>query len=408
VLSTLRFFLLLVSALHSCRSGKSTPAHEYEPPVSALIPAYNEEKVIVRTIQGVLSSDYPALVEIIVVDDGSTDATASVVEQAFKDEPRVRLFRVPNRGKAEALNYGLSRMQTEIAVMLDADTQLHNGAVRFLARHFVDPKIGAVAGNAKVGNRKNLLTNLQALEYITAQNLERAGLAQLNAMAVVPGAIGAWRREALLEAGGFSPTTLAEDCDLTFALHRLGYKIVHDMNAVAWTEAPENWRAFARQRFRWTFGTLQAAYRHSDALMSGRLDGFNLLTLPSVLLFGVILPLIGPVLDFLLLITVCTATAGLYMHPQAFDLQPTLWVVGSYTFVFLIELFAALLAFSLEPNEQKTLLWYLPVQRVCYRQVMYVIMIQAVLACLRGDAQGWNKLKRVGSVTGDAVPGLPS
>jgi peptidoglycan-N-acetylglucosamine deacetylase len=405
-LSSLRFFLLLVSALRSRRSGKSAPV--YEPPVSALIPAYNEEKVIVRTIQGVLNSDYPALVEIIVVDDGSTDATASVVEQAFKDEPRVRLFRVPNRGKAEALNYGLSRMQTEIAVMLDADTQLHSGAVRFLARHFIDPKIGAVAGNAKVGNRKNLLTNLQALEYITAQNLERAGLAQLNAMAVVPGAIGAWRREALLEAGGFSPTTLAEDCDLTFALHRLGYKIVHDMSAVAWTEAPENWRAFARQRFRWTFGTLQAAYRHSDALVSGRLDGFNLLTLPSVLLFGVILPLIGPVLDFLLSITVCTAIAGLYMHPEAFDLQPALWVVGSYTFVFLIELSAALLAFALEPNEQKTLLWCLPVQRICYRQVMYVIMIQAMLACLRGDAQGWNKLKRVGSVTGDAVPGLPS
>jgi peptidoglycan-N-acetylglucosamine deacetylase len=229
-------------------------------------------------------------------------------------------------------------MQTDIAVMIDADTHLHPGAVRLLVRHFADGRIGAVAGNAKVGNRKNLLTKLQALEYITAQNLERAGLARFDAMAVVPGAIGAWRREALLKAGGFSPTTLAEDCDLTFSLHRLGYKIIHDMEAVAWTEAPESWSTFARQRFRWTFGTLQAAFRHADAIFSGRWDGFTLLTLPSVVLFGVILPLLGPILDLMLLIAVSIGAAGLFMHPQAFDLQPTLWIVGSYTCVFLIRI----------------------------------------------------------------------
>jgi peptidoglycan/xylan/chitin deacetylase (PgdA/CDA1 family) len=227
VLSGLRFVLLLASALGARWSRKDPVA--YEPPVSILIPAYNEERVIVRTLESVLKSDYLALAEIIIVDDGSTDATTSVVEQAFKHEPRIRVFRTPNRGKAEALNYAIARMRTDIAVMIDADTHLHPGAVRLLVRHFADPRISAVAGNAKVGNRKNLLTKLQALEYITAQNLERAGLARFDAMAVVPGAIGAWRREALLKAGGFSPTTLAEDCDLTFSLHRLGYKIIHDM-----------------------------------------------------------------------------------------------------------------------------------------------------------------------------------
>ena len=150
---------------------------------------------------------------------------------------------------------------------------------------------------------------------------------------------------------------------------------MHDMEAIGWTEAPETWRAFMRQRFRWTFGTLQATYRHSDAMFSKRWDGFTRITLPSVILFNVILPLIGPILDVLFLVAVFTGIVGLLMHPQAYHVQATTWIVVSYIFVFLIELLAAILAFALEPHEQKRLIWYLPIQRVCYRQVMYVIMI---------------------------------
>jgi peptidoglycan-N-acetylglucosamine deacetylase len=405
VLSGFRFLLLLISALRG-RAGRK-PVPDSDLPVSVLIAAYNEENVIVRTIEGVLRSDYRHLAEVIVVDDGSTDGTAQAIQAAFHDDRRVRLVRTPNRGKAEALNRAVAEMQTEIAIMLDADTCVHGSAVRLLARHFSDRSIAAVAGNAKVGNRRNILTNLQALEYITSQNLERAGLAKLNAITVVPGAIGAWRREVLLKAGGFSPTTLAEDCDLTFSLHRLGYRIVHDMEAIAWTEAPESWRAFSRQRFRWTFGTLQAAYRHSDAMFSAKWDGFALVTLPSVILFSIALPLISPILDFFLLTAVVRGLVGVFMHPEAFDLQPTLWVVAAYCFVFLVDLLTAVLAFSFEPNEQKGLIRYLPIQRICYRQVMYVIIIRALLACLRGNAQGWNKLRRLGSVTYGAVPELP-
>ena len=396
VLSGLRFCLLLVAALGEYRLSKS--AAIYEPPVSVLIPAYNEEKVIVRTVELVLQSSYKYLAEIIVVDDGSTDGTSSVIREAFANEPRVRLFRTPNGGKAAALNHAVANMRTEIAVTVDADTCLDNRAILLLVRHFVNPQIAAVAGNAKVGNRKNLLTRLQALEYITSQNLERAGLAKFNAIAVVPGAVGAWRREAVLKAGGFNTTTLAEDCDLTFSLLRIGYRVAHDMEAIGWTEAPETWRAFMRQRFRWTFGTLQATYRHSDAMFSKRWDGFTRLTLPSVILFNVILPLIGPILDVLFLVAIFTGIVGLLMHPEAYHVQVTTWIIMSYIFVFFIELLAAILAFALEPHEQKRLIWYLPIQRVCYRQVMYVIMIQALLAGLRGSAQGWRKLTRIGSV----------
>jgi peptidoglycan-N-acetylglucosamine deacetylase len=396
VLCGLRFCLLLVAALREHRASKLVAI--YEPPVSVLIPAYNEQKVIVRTIELVLRSSYEYLAEIIVVDDGSTDGTSSVIRKAFANEPRVRLFRTPNRGKAAALNHAVANMRTEIAVTVDADTCLDSCAIALLVRHFVNPKIAAVAGNAKVGNRKNLLTKLQALEYISSQNLERAGLAKLNAIAVVPGAVGVWRREAVLKAGGFSTTTLAEDCDLTFTLLRLGYRVVHDMDAIGWTEAPETWRAFMRQRFRWTFGTLQATCRHSDAMFSKRWDGFTRITLPSVILFNVILPLISPILDVLFLVAVLTGIVGLLMHPQAYHVQATTWIVISYIFVFLIELLAAMLAFALEPREQKRLIWYLAIQRICYRQVMYVIMIQTLLAALQGSPQGWRKLTRIGSV----------
>ena len=403
VLCGLRFCLLLVAALGEHRVSKSTAM--YEPQVSVLIPAYNEEKVIVRTIELVLQSGYKYLAEIIVVDDGSIDGTSSVIREAFANEPRVRLFRTPNGGKAAALNHAVANMRTEIAVTVDADTCLDDRAILLLVRHFVNPQIAAVAGNAKVGNRKNLLTRLQALEYITSQNLERAGLAKFNAIAVVPGAVGAWRREAVLKAGGFNTTTLAEDCDLTFSLLRIGYRVVHDMEAIGWTEAPESWRAFMRQRFRWTFGTLQATYRHSDAMFSKRWDGFTRVTLPSVILFSVFLPLIGPILDVLFLVAVFTGIVGLLMHPEAYHVQARTWIVMSYIFVFLIELFAAILAFALEPYERKRLILYLPIQRICYRQVMYVIMIQALLAGLRGSAQGWRKLIRIGSVK---LPGMAS
>jgi cellulose synthase/poly-beta-1,6-N-acetylglucosamine synthase-like glycosyltransferase/peptidoglycan/xylan/chitin deacetylase (PgdA/CDA1 family)/spore germination protein YaaH len=414
VLSSLRFLLLLVCAIRERMSRRVASAHS--PAVSVLIAAYNEEKVIARTLESILASNYPGVTEVIVVDDGSTDGTSCVAQKArrrakrsaFAHGPgtRVRVLRKQNGGKAEALNFAVEHMRTEIAVMLDADTCLQANAIRYLVRHFDDPAVGAVAGNAKVGNRINVVTKLQALEYVTSQNLERAGLAKLNAITVVPGAVGAWRREAVLRAGGFTPATLAEDCDLTFCLHRLGYKIVHDMEAIGWTEAPETWRGFSRQRFRWIYGTLQAAYRHSNAILhpSCSCGGFALLTLPSVVLFSVILPLISPVLDLFLVMAIVNGTVELLMHPQTYNIQAVTWGIFSYLYIFLIDLTTAVLAFALEPKEDRRLIAYLPLQRICYRQLFYVIILRALMSCLRGNAQGWNKLARVGSVNFGSLP----
>ncbi|NMW26218.1 glycosyltransferase family 2 protein, partial [Rhodanobacter denitrificans] len=230
---------------------RTMPVLPDDPPlVSVLIPAYNEEKVIASSIRHILKSRYANL-EVIVVDDGSIDATSAVVRQHYAHEPRVRLISIPNGGKAHAVNTALRESNGAVVVALDADTQFERDTIPRLVRWFADPKVGAVAGNAKVGNRINLITLWQALEYITAQNLERRALAALGAITVVPGAVGAWRREALERLGGFPSDTLAEDQDLTIAVQKAGYHTLFDAEAIAWTEAPDTARGLARQRFRW-------------------------------------------------------------------------------------------------------------------------------------------------------------
>ncbi|MGL4314213.1 MAG: glycosyltransferase, partial [Sphingomonas sp.] len=219
------------------------------PSVSVIIPAYNEAKVIESSVRRVLASDYPGI-ELIVADDGSSDGTSDIVRAAFGDDPRVRLLTLKNGGKASALNRALREATGEVIIALDADTQFEPLTIRRLARWFGDPDIGAVAGNAKVGNRVNLVTRWQAVEYVTAQNLERRALARFDAMTVVPGAVGAWRRAALDEVGGYPEDTLAEDQDLTIAIQRAGWRVDYDTDAVAWTEAPQTFRALAKQRFR--------------------------------------------------------------------------------------------------------------------------------------------------------------
>jgi peptidoglycan-N-acetylglucosamine deacetylase len=406
LITALRFLVLLICALLSRLSAKPTAC----PPLSAcvIIPAHNEEKVIVRTIEHIVRSDYLGLREILVIDDGSTDNTVAVVEQAFAHDPRVRVCQKANGGKSRALNFGIEQTTCEVVVLLDADTLLEPDAIRLLASHFGDPTVGAVAGNAKVGNRVNLVTKLQALEYVTSQNLERAGLAKMDAITVIPGAIGMWRREAILQAGGFTPATLAEDCDLTLSIHRLGYKITHEMNAIGWTEAPQTWGSFMRQRFRWIYGTLQAAYRHSDAMFRPRFGALAFLSLPSIILFSVLLPLTSPIMDLILVMAIVRGTVDMFMHPQTYSAQSVIWAVAASAFIFVTDLLIAILAFALEPRESRSLLLYLPLQRICYRQVLYVVILQVLFASLRGNAQGWNKLARVGSVSLRSPEGVSS
>ena len=283
---------------------------------------------------------------------------------------------------------------------LDADTLFEPDALGKLVCWFSDSKIGAVAGNAKVGNRVNILTRWQALEYVTSQNLERRALETLGCVTVVPGAVGAWRRAALVELGGFPTDTLAEDQDLTIALQKAGYKVLYDSTAIAWTEAPDTVQGLVKQRFRWTFGTLQCLWKHRDATFRPRNGALGLLAMPQAWIFQFGLSAIAPVIDFLFLWQVIASGLDFLQHGHEFDGQ-TLVKVALYYLIFLIvDVSAASIAFVIERNENIRLLPWLVLQRFGYRQLMYYVVLKASLAALFGSLVGWNKLDRKNSVEG--------
>ncbi|MGE5360004.1 MAG: glycosyltransferase [Bacteroidales bacterium] len=391
-------FIGALAGWQKWRSSRRRYDPAYHPTVAVVVPAYNEGKVVVQTVASLLACDHPRAFEILVVDDGSTDDTAARLEEAFGSHPAVRLFTKANGGKALALNYGVARTKADIVVALDADTVFARDTITVLVRHFHDPRVGAVAGNAKVGNRVNLLTRWQALEYITSQNLDRRAFDVLNCITVVPGAVGAWRRELLERAGGFSPHTLAEDADLTLGIRRLGYSIAYEDQAIALTEAPDTVSGFMRQRYRWMFGTFQAAWKHRDALFRRRYGSLGFVALPNILVFQILFPLISPVMDLLVFVSIADAIFGRWQHPAEFAAD-AMWPVLFYYAVFqAIDFVSALLAFALERRENPRLLVLLFWQRFFYRQVMYLVTARAVLASIKGGFVGWNKLERKATV----------
>ncbi|MEK7598821.1 MAG: glycosyltransferase [Patescibacteria group bacterium] len=383
-----------------CRFGKRCQYFSERPgKVSVIVPAYNEEKVIAATVNSLLASDYPDF-EIIVVDDGSTDRTYEVMTKNFSISSRVKIFTKPNGGKATALNHGIALAEAEIIITLDADTLFTPETVSKLARHFINPKVGAVAGNAKVGNRINLLTRWQALEYITSQNLDRRAFDLMNAITVVPGAVGAWKREAINEAGGFSNLTLAEDTDLTFAIIKNGYKVRYEDEALAFTEAPDTVRNFIKQRFRWMYGSFQAVWKHRDTWFRPRYGAMGLFAIPNVLIFQVFFPLISPVMDLALVLSLVWAFWQKYQHPLDYSItHPFREVLFYYLFFLAIDLAAAVLAFLLErKRENWTLLFWLVFQRFFYRQLMYYVAIKTLFTALKGKVVGWKKFERKATV----------
>lgn len=393
VMLAARAAFVIVLAFRQKRRPK--PGRLASPPlVSVLIPAYDEEKVIADTIRSVLRSDYRPL-EVIVVDDGSRDATGAIVEAEFGADPRVRLYRQSNQGKSAALNFAVAEARGEILVTIDADTWIDPPAIDRLVRHFASPDIAGVAGNTKVANRGRWLTRWQALEYISGQNLEKRAFDLLNCITVVPGALGAWRAEDIRSNGGFSMHTVAEDTDLTLTIRRNGRRIVFDDTAIARTIAPETPGALVRQRFRWTFGTLQALWKHRDAFGRERYGTLGRIALPHILLFQIVLPIFCPIVDVLffgsiLLWALARAHVGPFLQfwtPGDVELAVTFFAA-----FLLIDLVTSLAAFSLETREEWGLLRSLPLQRLFYRQLMDVVLFRALLRAVQGRAVGWGRV----------------
>jgi cellulose synthase/poly-beta-1,6-N-acetylglucosamine synthase-like glycosyltransferase/peptidoglycan/xylan/chitin deacetylase (PgdA/CDA1 family) len=398
-----RAVLMAILAIFSKREQSREPVPDIDPNrfVSVLIPAFNEARVIESSIRRVLASEDVQL-EVIVIDDGSTDGTSEIVTQAFAGEARVRLLTLTNGGKAVALNRGMTLANGDVIVALDADTQFETTTIARLARWFADEEIGAVAGNAKVGNRVNLVTRWQAVEYVTAQNLERRALSRFDAITVVPGAVGAWRRAALDAVGGYPVDTLAEDQDLTIAIQRVGWRVGYDVDAVAWTEAPETFRALAKQRFRWAFGTLQCLWKHRAILRERKPAGLALVGIPQAWLFQIVFAMISPIIDLALGISIVSTFLRIHQHGWA-QTQSDVLRMGVYWVAFTsIDLLCGWIAYRLEPRRQFYPGHLLLAQRFVYRQLMYSVVIRAVGAALSGPWVGWGKLQRTGRVEANA------
>ncbi|WP_155855933.1 glycosyltransferase [Cellulomonas sp. URHD0024] len=383
ILSLLRTVLVVgLAPRHVRLSALRVAGEPWLPPVTVLVPAYNEAVGIERAVRSLVASDHPQL-EVVVIDDGSTDGTGDVVEHLGL--PGVRLIRQANAGKAAALRTGTRSASHDILVMLDGDTVFEPDTIRLLIQPLRDPAVGAVSGNTKVGNRTGLLGRWQHLEYVTGFNLDRRLQDMLGCITTVPGAAGAFRRQAVESAGELSSETLAEDTDLTMGVLRAGYRVVHEERARAWTEAPSSVNDLWRQRYRWSYGTMQCIWKHRRAAWDSTSGGrrLGLVGIPYMLLFQVLLPLLAPAIDLFALYGLLTGDAGKVL---------TVWLAFA-----LLQLATTAYALRLDHESLKPL-WSLPLQQVFYRQLIYLVVIQSIASAVAGARLPWHKLHRSGDV----------
>jgi cellulose synthase/poly-beta-1,6-N-acetylglucosamine synthase-like glycosyltransferase/peptidoglycan/xylan/chitin deacetylase (PgdA/CDA1 family)/spore germination protein YaaH len=373
----------VLASRHYHRVKREAEGEPYMPPISVLIAAYNEEKVIAATLRAVTDTAYTGDFEVVVVDDGSKDQTVREIEKAAFINRRIRLIKQANGGKSEALRTAVAAAQYDTLVFLDADTHFARETFEELVRPLRDPKVGAVSGHAKVGNLRTFIARCQSLEYICGFNLDRRAYAQWNCITVVPGAVSAIRREALDEAGGFSLDTLAEDTDLTLCLHKCGYRVEYAADALAWTEAPEGASALVKQRFRWAFGTLQCLWKHRDLVFNPQYGALGWFSLPSVWFFQIVLVALTPVVDGLLLVSLILGGWS------------AMW---AYVLIFLfMDLILALLACGLD-GEKMRKAWIILPMRLIYRPLLSWVIWKALYRAFKGAWVTWGKTERTASM----------
>jgi cellulose synthase/poly-beta-1,6-N-acetylglucosamine synthase-like glycosyltransferase/peptidoglycan/xylan/chitin deacetylase (PgdA/CDA1 family)/spore germination protein YaaH len=377
--------LLFVATMASIQKRKTKNEiidKSFLPLVSVIVPAYNEEVNAVKTLDNLLKSDYPNL-EIIFVNDGSKDTTLELVKEKFFNHSKIKILDKSNGGKASALNLGMAAAQGEYLVCVDSDTQLNHDAISFLIPYLKDENVAGVAGNVKVGNDKNILTKWQSIEYITSQNFDRRAFDELNAITVIPGAIGAFKKEIVKKLGGFTTDTLAEDADLTMRILEAGFQVRYCDQAIAITEAPETLAMFTKQRLRWTYGTMQCYWKQKKNLFSLSTPALGWFALPNILLFQMILPLLGPFADVIILFALI---GGFASH-----------IINYYLLFLVIELLTAAIAFRFEKTSMLPLVWLIP-QRIIYKQILWYILIKSYLKALKGEVATWGFLSRTGKV----------
>lgn len=386
-------FSLLYIALSLIRRPHGPIDPAFTPPVSVVIPAFNEEKVIAACVQSILRSDYPDF-QVYIVDDGSTDQTADVVRDLVAQNPQVHLLREENAGKWHAANLALSRITTPIFVVADADSIFLPDTIRWLVQSFKDPRVGAVAGLVEVGNRVNLLTDFQHQEYMVTQNVLRRAHEFFDGILVVPGAVGAWRTKAVHEGGGFSGETITEDADLTVAVHRAGYRVRFEERARSVTEAPVTVRAFLRQRLRWQLGMLQVSWKHRGVIPSGLPVGFSVV---DSIWFGPVSLLLALLDDILLFTVLGTAIYAIILREAPTEGALPVLLFTSYFIMTGIEALRTLTAFWFERRWEWKMLFLIPFLRFGYRQLLYLTAIRGLFRAATGHPTGWYKIDRTGT-----------
>ncbi|GAC1599403.1 MAG: hypothetical protein NVS3B6_08630 [Pseudarthrobacter sp.] len=395
---TILTFLFVVLALINNRRQKRRHWDDIDekdwPFVSVVLPVFNEELVVTKTLDALKASDYPRM-EVVAINDGSTDGTLVVLRDYAETWPCLRVTDQPNGGKSAASNKGIAQSRGEIVVTLDGDTLFEPQTIKMFARHFLAPQngkeVGAVAGHVKVGNRRNLITAWQSLEYLSGICVTRMAEGLMGAISIVPGACAAWRRDALVKAGGYSHDTLAEDADLTLSLQRLGYSLVQENEAVAWTEAPLTVKGLFKQRLRWTYGNIQTLYKHRKMLFNPKYGALGMLTMPYALV-SVLVPLI-----FMPLTVIVAINSLIHGEWEAIAIFSA-FVAATH---MLISVVAILMV-----RESVLHLLMVPIYRLIYEPLRAYVVFGSALLALRGTAVGWYKPERTNSVTLPATPGL--
>ena len=382
ILVALRMLLGLILArvqIARTRGRKADPG--FTPPVSILVPAYNEAVGIERSVRSLSDSRYAGELEVIVVDDGSTDDTAAILEGLAL--PNVRVLRQANAGKAAALNRALAASHHDVIVTVDGDTVFEPQTLSYLVQRFREPDVGAISGNTKVGNRTGIIGRWQHIEYVMGFNLDRRMYEVLGCTPTVPGAIGAFRRRALADIGGVSGATLAEDTDITIDIGRAGWNVVYEERARAWTEAPSTVRALYRQRSRWAYGTLQSMWKHRQALWRRDQGRVATRAIPYLTIFQVLLPLAAPLIDLFAIYSI------VFLDP---------WPILGFWLAFNgFQFLLAWFAFGFD-GESRRVLWALPLQQFVHRQIMYLVVYDAIISALLGTRLSWQRAERTGGV----------
>lgn len=351
------------------------------PSVSVLLPAFNEEKTIKNTIESLLKSDYKNM-DIIVIDNNSNDSTYKIASK-YKKLKIFKILKEKVQGKYAALNRGLFSTNSDIVVVIDADTQVLVSTISEIVKPFEANKTGAVSGNIKVGNLVNTLTRMQALEYVTGLNLDRRAYDLFGANVVIPGALGAWKTSVLKRLRGFKGDTIAEDADMSVRVQRLGYHVAYASDAIAYTEAPETLKQFLKQRERWVFGIFQVLFKNKDIYFSTKKGFLGAILLPYLAFIQLPFLLLAPIIDI----------SAIFLLIKA----PML-VVYYFSIYLLIQMILAAITFFYGKDGRIWLILYIPLMRIYYQSFWYFNLYKCFIKAIRGDWVNWNKLEHKGTV----------